>query len=364
MSSPASESPPALAATCPECGSEVAPALLACPGCHRLRHAAALTALASEAQEASAAGDDARALAAWRRALDLLPPESEQSRRVAERIVALSRVVREPAAAPAPSRGPGAKAGSGLTVLGLLLWKFKFAMLFVLTKLKFLLFGLTKAGTLLSMALSVGVYWTIWGWRFALGVVLAMYVHEMGHVAALRRFGIAATAPMFVPGLGAFVRLRQSVQTAGEDARVGLAGPLWGLGASLAGYGLYLATGIPVMAAVTKFSAWLNLFNLLPVWQLDGGRGLRALSRPQRWALVAAIALAWWVTRERLLPLLLIVTAGQALGAQAPEEADGPVLVQYAGLVLSLALLTTVAVPAAARSSVPTAEGARAVARL
>ncbi|HEV7501813.1 MAG TPA: hypothetical protein VGQ33_17475, partial [Vicinamibacteria bacterium] len=184
------------------------------------------------------------------------------------------------------------------------------------------------------------------------------------HVAALRRFGIAATAPMFVPGLGAFVRLRQSVHTAAEDARVGLAGPLWGLGASLTAYGLYLATGSPVIAAVTKFSAWLNLFNLLPVWQLDGGRGLRALSRPQRWALAAAIALAWWMTRERLLPLLLIVTAGQAFGSQAPEEADAPVLIQYAGLVLSLAVLTTVAVPAAGRSSVPMAAVSRAGARL
>jgi hypothetical protein len=70
-------------AACAECGSEIAPTLLACPGCHRLVHAATLSALAGEAEEASAAGDDTRALAAWRRALELLPPSSEQSRRSA-----------------------------------------------------------------------------------------------------------------------------------------------------------------------------------------------------------------------------------------------------------------------------------------
>jgi Zn-dependent protease len=338
-------SPGATAPSCPECGGEVAPTLLACPGCHRLVHAATLSALAGEAEAASAAGDDPRALAAWRRALELLPPSSAQSRQVGERIVALSRTVSEAPATPASSRSPLAKAGSGLGVLGLLAWKFKFALVFVLTKLKFLLLGLSKVGTLLTMLLSFGVYWTIWGWRFALGVVLAMYVHEMGHVAALRRFGIAATAPMFVPGLGAFVRLRQSVQTVGEDARVGLAGPIWGLGASLAAYAIHLATGSPVVAAVAKFSAWLNLFNLLPLWQLDGGRGLRALSRPQRWILVAVIGLGWWISAERLLPLLLIVAVFQAWSGHAPEQPDAPVLVQYAALVLCLALLATVAVP-------------------
>ena len=79
-----------------------------------------------------------------------------------------------------------------------------------------------------------GVYWSIYGWPLALGLVLSIYVHEMGHVAMLRRLGIAASAPMFIPGVGALVMLKQHVTDPLIDAKIGLAGPVWGLGAALA----------------------------------------------------------------------------------------------------------------------------------
>ena len=81
--------------------------------------------------------------------------------------------------------------------------------------------------------LSLGVYWTAWGWQFALGIILSIYVHEMGHVFALHRYGFKAAAPMFVPGVGALVRLQQPVTNTREDADIGLAGPIYGLGAAL-----------------------------------------------------------------------------------------------------------------------------------
>ena len=71
-------------------------------------------------------------------------------------------------------------------------------------KAKALLLGLTKGTTLLTMLLSLGVYWSMWGWPLRLGLVLSIYVHEMGHVIALARYGFRATAPMFIPGLGAW----------------------------------------------------------------------------------------------------------------------------------------------------------------
>ncbi len=82
------------------------------------------------------------------------------------------------------------KAGlAGVGTLGLLLWKFKFIAFLVVTKAKFLLLGLTKASTLFSMLLSVGVYWAAFGWPFAVGLVVSLYIHEMGHVYLLTRFG-------------------------------------------------------------------------------------------------------------------------------------------------------------------------------
>src|SRR5207302_3963478 len=98
------------------------------------------------------------------------------------------------------------------------------AALFLLTKGKLLLLGLTKATTFFSMLLSLGVYWAAWGWKFALGLVLSIYIHEMGHVFALRRLGFKASAPMFIPGLGALIRLRQHPANPREDAEIGLAG--------------------------------------------------------------------------------------------------------------------------------------------
>jgi len=313
--------------------------------------------LAAEAERSRQAGDPSGALAAWRQALDLLPRDTTQHQAVSARIVALSRTVDgEPVAGKPGSRwGKGA---AGLGAIGALLAKFKFAVVFLLTKAKLLLFGLTKAGTLFSMLLSAGVYWTIWGWKFAIGIVLSIYVHEMGHVQALQRYGIKATAPMFIPGVGAVIRLKQYPATpredarvglAGplcEDARVGLAGPLWGLGASLAAYAVYRATHIAVWGAIGHFGAWVNLFNLLPVWQLDGGRGFRALTRLQRWLAAAVAASMWLVTGEGLLVLIALAAAASAGFAAPAQDGDQAALLEYASLVIVLAALTRIAVPA------------------
>jgi len=325
----------------------VAPALLACPSCQRLVHADELKRLAAAAEQATQAGDSSAALAAWREALDLLPRDSTQHQVVSARVLELSRALdRAPQAARQTSRlGKGA---AGLGALGALLVKFKFALIFLLTKAKLLLLGLTKASTFFTMVLSAGVYWTIWGWKFALGVVLSIYVHEMGHVQALQRYGIKATAPMFIPGVGAVVRLKQYPADRREDARVGLAGPIWGLGAAVVAYAVYRATGSGIWGAIAHFGAWVNLFNLLPVWQLDGGRGFRALTRGQRWIAAAMIGAMWLLTGEGLLVLLGLAAAASAGFTEGADQPDPTILVQYGLLVVLLSLVSWSAVVAAA----------------
>jgi Zn-dependent protease len=347
------------AAACPDCGTELGGSLLTCPSCHGLVHRDTLKRLAGEAEQAAAAGDLSGARDTWRRALELLPPSSRQSTVVAEKVVALGEKIdagldahgRSPRGDESPdSRPPGEGTAGWLRALGplgaaaLVLWKLKWIVVLVFSKAKLLLLGLTKTTTLLSMLLSLGVYWTVWGWRFALGLVLSMYVHEMGHVAALRRYGIKASAPMFIPGIGAMVRLKQYPATAGEDARVGLAGPLWGLGASLVAWAAFAATASPYWAAIARSGAWLNLFNLLPVWQLDGGRGFGALSAPQRWLVTGVCVVLWVTTREGLLVLLALAGVVQALG-RSPERPDDGALAQFVFLLVALAALTRIAVP-------------------
>ena len=338
--------PIAAAQVCTRCAAQLAPGLLVCPACGALVHAEALKALAERAERAQAQGDVRAALAAWREAMDLLPPDSVQSRRVGERAAALSREVEAlpviPSAPAASSAHPQRRGAWWAAVggAGLLLWKFKFIVVFVLSKLKLLLFGLSKGTTVFSMLASAGVYWTIFGWKFAVGLVLSIYVHEIGHVAALQRLGIKATAPMFIPGLGAFIRSKQYPASVREDAYIGLAGPIWGMGAALACFAAWLATGYGLWAALTQWGAIINLFNLTPFGTLDGGRGFRALSRGARWTIVALCVAAALGTGAGILWLLVLVGAFRAWReTDAPAEADTRAFVQFILLLVVLSVI-------------------------
>ena len=339
---------------CPQCGTELSPALLSCPKCHRLVHADRLNHLAAEAKAASDAGDPSIALARWRDAAGLLPRESKQFAAVMARIEELSRAVDAQGSGVAQRKSTNSHSGSAVgKVLGaggaaaLLLWKFKFALTFLLTKGKLLLLGLTKVNTLFSMLLSIGVYWAAFGWKFALGLVLSIYIHEMGHVAMLMRYGMKASAPMFIPGLGALIMLKQHPTSPREDARIGLAGPTWGLAASVGAWLVALATGWPSWAAIAKVAGWLNLFNLIPVWQLDGSRGFRALSRSQRWIVVATMAAMFFVTTDGMLGIIAAVAAFRAFGEKEGVSAEGDrgAFYLFAFLVITLALMSEIRVP-------------------
>jgi Zn-dependent protease len=349
--------------TCPRCAAQVAPALLSCPACRTLQHAEALKRLAAEADAAERAGDALVAHDRWRDALALLPPGSGQHVTVQARMETLAPAAERAATAAAKTRpkptvaAPGEEAaparregvsrggiGALLFAVGALLLKFKWLVVFALTKGKLLLLGLTKGSTVFSMLASFGVYWTLWGWRFAAGFIVSLYVHEMGHVAALRRRGVPASAPMFVPLLGAFVRLHQAPRTEWEDADVGLAGPVWGLGAALAAYGVFLATGAPVWAAIAKTGAMLNLFNLTPVWQLDGARGFRAMSRAHRIVAVGIVLAAFAVSREAWLLLPAIAGAWQCF-LPAAKRPDVRAVALYGALVAAFAALLHIPLP-------------------
>ena len=331
---------------CPDCGVAVAPDLQACPSCGKLIHSETLKKLAAQATSAEQAGDYSAALSAWRDTLDLLPPDSRQHAEILQRVQALSAQVDEGAG---PQSSSWKKGAMGVGGVALLLLKFA-------SKAKFLLMGLTKLPTLLSMLAWVGVYWAAWGWRFAVGMGVSIYIHEMGHVWMLRRYGIRATAPMFIPGFGALVRLQQHPATAVEDARIGLAGPMWGLGAAAASFGLYYATGEQFWGALAQFGAMINLFNLIPVWQLDGGRGFQSLTRGQRWLAAIAVWGMFYFTSEtaghqeghQLNVFLLIIgicASARAMFGEASKERDDFGLFQYVLLIMLLGWLAAIDLP-------------------
>jgi Zn-dependent protease len=165
-----------------------------------------------------------------------------------------------------------------LFLVGLAILKFGAklkALLLLLPKIKLL----TTSGTML---VSIAAYSLIWGWRFALGFVVLLFVHEMGHVIQLRREGIKASAPVFIPFMGAVVWAKSLGGNAAAEARVGLAGPILGTMGAAACIPLASATGSDFWNALAFTGFFLNLFNLLPVVPLDGGRAMAALT-PWMW---------------------------------------------------------------------------------
>jgi Zn-dependent protease len=312
-------------------------------------YAAELNELAERANAAASAGDTSTALEHWRQALELLPRDSVQFREVQLRIDELVRVVDSASSPPtaAGKKGKHEKQGKGVPAgvvgaIALLAWKFKWLVALLLTKGKLVLFGLTKVSTLASMGVWIVAYAMALGWQFAVGMAIVIYIHEMGHVYALQRLGIRAGAPIFIPGIGALVRLKQSFVNPLEDARIGLAGPLWGLVAAVATALLYAATRAPLFGALTQVGAWINMFNLLPIGPLDGGRGFRALSLRQRLLLMVLIAAVIAATGEGLLILILIVAALRTLAERSsPPVESWRTFFEFSLLIVALSLLAS-----------------------
>ncbi len=161
-----------------------------------------------------------------------------------------------------------------LAPLGALLAKAK-TLLVLLPQLKLL-------ATFGSMAVSIAAYGLLFGLPFAVGLVALLFLHEIGHVIQLRREGIKASAPLFIPFLGAIIAAKSMGKDAAAEARVGLAGPVLGSIATLVPLGIWLATGSDFWRALAYIGFFLNLFNLLPIVPLDGGRAMAALS-PAVW---------------------------------------------------------------------------------
>jgi Zn-dependent protease len=195
-----------------------------------------------------------------------------------------------PPTEPAPPGRPGGRSsrlrrtGGVVVAGGLLLAKFGAklkGLLLLLPKLKLLT-------TSASMLVSVAAYALIWGWRFAVGIVLLLFVHEMGHYVQLKREGVEASAPMFIPFLGAAIFAKSLGGNALAEARVGLAGPILGSLGAAALIPVAEATGNDLYLALAFTGFFLNLFNLLPVLPLDGGRAMAAMA-PWMWFLGFAL---------------------------------------------------------------------------
>jgi Zn-dependent protease len=163
-----------------------------------------------------------------------------------------------------------------------------------------------------SMLVSIAAYTWIWGLPFAVGFVLLIFVHELGHVLELRRQGVRASAPLFIPFLGAVIGMRELPDDAWKEAKVALAGPILGsVGAALC-WIVGEATGSELLVALAFVGFFLNLFNLIPIVPLDGGRAAGAL-HPALWFVGLLLMVGLVVVHPNPLLFVIIILGGMDL---------------------------------------------------
>jgi Zn-dependent protease len=188
-----------------------------------------------------------------------------------------------------------------------------------MTKLLLLLFTGAKFGKLLltggSMLVSVFAYALLFGWRYAVGFVLLLFVHEMGHYIAARQRGLNVGAPTFIPFVGAWVELKDMPHDAETEAYVGLGGPLLGTVGALACYFIARDQDSKLLLAIAYSGFFLNLFNLIPLSPFDGGR-ITAVLSPRIWLLGVPVLVALFFWRPSpMLILMALLAAPQLLKA-------------------------------------------------
>src|SRR4051812_9716535 len=273
---------------CASCGAPLARGARACPRCRALVHAQQIEALSAQAQKRESSGDIAGARALWSEALSLLPSDAPQAQWIRGHLAALPR-----------PRNETSKWLKRLGPLG--------PFVLVIIKGKGLVFALFKLKFLFSLFAFVGVYWALYGWKFGIGFAASILIHEMGHYIDIKRRGLPAEMPVFLPGLGAYVRWQALGVSQAQRAQIALAGPLAGWVAAAICTGLYLQTHYLLWAALARAGAALNVLNLIPVWVLDGAQAANALGRTARVVLLCSAVGLWWFGGEGL---FLLVAAG------------------------------------------------------
>jgi Zn-dependent protease len=209
----------------------------------------------------------------------------------------------------------------------------------VLLKGKTALLTIFKLKFLLSLASFIGLYWALYGAKFGIGFAVMILIHEMGHYIDVKRRGLPADMPVFLPGFGAYVRWESLGVSLETRAAVSLAGPLAGcIAAAISGL-LWWKTGNGVWAALARSGAWLNVLNLIPVWVLDGGQAMSALSKTQRIIILTGSLVLWLTLGESVFFLVLLGAGWRLFSKDLPPHPSRATTIYYLAVLISLGLV-------------------------
>lgn len=191
-------------------------------------------------------------------------------------------------------------------VIGAILAKFKFVIFLIFAKLKYILIALKFgkfASTLVSMLFMIVIYAQMYGWAYGVGFVLLLFAHEMGHYVVARKVNINVSGPVFIPFVGAFISMKDEPENAVTEAAMAAGGPILGSLAALGSVLIYMVTDNNLFLALAYTGFMINLFNLIPIHPLDGGRIVTAIS-PKIWLIGIPILL--YISIEFFNPIIIM----------------------------------------------------------
>jgi Zn-dependent protease len=310
---------------CKRCSAEIPPDALVCKQCHALVHAEQLETLSAGAKMLEEQGDLVHAREQWLKAIELLPADSRQAVWIQEHASRLSLA----ASVTTPREARSKKWGRLAPLAPILVALSKGKALVALFNLKFLL----------SLGAFLGIYWSLYGMKFALGFTAQILIHEFGHYIDIKRRGLPADLPTFLPGMGAYVRWQALGVSLETRAAVSLAGPLAGAFAAAACAAMWFQTGSDLWAALARTGAWLNLLNLIPVFGLDGGHAFLALTKVQRGTLLAFSVVLLFAGGESVFLLIALGAGWRLFTKDLPEKPSNAITAYFAVVLSGLAIL-------------------------
>jgi len=309
-----------VAQKCPRCAHEIPPGALECPQCRNLVHGDQIEQLAAHARSLEAHGDFQGARERWLACLPLLPSQSPQAEWIRNHVRELESGVPSPQAArTSPHDTPQwAKRLGPLGPLALALLKFK---------------------SLLSFVAFFGVYWSLWGPRFGIGFALLILIHEMGHFIDIKRRGLPADMPMFLPGLGAYVKWNAMGVPLETRSAISLAGPLAGWFSAGICALLWFQTSYGLWAALARTGAWLNALNLIPLWIFDGSSAANALSKAERAIVMLVSGALAYALGEWVFALVALGMGVRLFTRDAPPEHSNAITAYFVAVLTALAVI-------------------------
>ena len=315
---------------CRNCAQPLAAGELVCAHCHALVHAEELDRIAAAAKDLEGKKQWRLAREEWLKTLPLLPRDAAQGMWIRDHArELLNNALNSESEAPPQKQSPEwARKLGPVGPVAVLLAKSK-TLLLAVFKLKFLL----------SFVTFIGLYWALWGMKFGIGFAILILIHEMGHFIDIKRRGLPAEMPVFLPGLGAYVKWQALGVPLATRAEVSLAGPLAGWLASIVCLIIWWKTGDPFWASLARAGAFLNVLNLIPIWILDGGQAALALGKTDRfWLLTAGLAL-WLVLGEGIFALVAAGAVWRLFTKDMPVKSSRISLAYYVGVLACLGLV-------------------------